>query len=367
MLTLGIETSCDETGLALMEDGRVVCSKLASQEDLHAVFGGVVPELASREHLRILPGLFDDLLLESGRTPGELDAIAVARGPGLLGSLLVGLGFAKGLALSTGAGLIGVNHLWAHLLAPGLEQELLFPALGLLVSGGHTQLTLMHRPDSLETVGRTLDDAAGEAFDKVAKLLNLPYPGGRHIDQLAKLSEPDTALFPRPYLKNRTLDFSFSGLKTAVATHVAANPGLRFPSMVDKERVLEEGARNRELCRVCSSFNWAVASTLQIKTRRALGRYPQVTALIVAGGVAANSMVRRLMAELAAEAGLRLLIPSPGLCTDNGSMVAYCGEVMYQRGWSHDLGVDAVPRGRPVPMDFTPRRRAFQAGPQPSG
>jgi len=198
MRILGIETSCDETAVALVTDGRLVAERLATQIDVHALFGGVVPEIASREHLRVLPRLFDELMAETGLRAGDLDAIAVARGPGLLGSLLVGVSFAKGLSLSTGVPLVGVNHLWAHLLAPGLVEELLFPALGLLVSGGHTHTYLVRSPVEFELLGRTLDDAAGEAFDKVAKLLNIAYPGGRFIDMLGAEGEPDTTLFPRP-------------------------------------------------------------------------------------------------------------------------------------------------------------------------
>ncbi len=178
MLCIGIETSCDETGLALVRDGRLVHAVMSSQADIHALFGGVVPEIASREHYRLIGPLYDLLLREAGVGPTELDAVAVARGPGLLGSLLVGMAFAKGLALGFDIPLVGVNHLHAHLLAAGLERELVFPALGLLVSGGHTHIYRIESPVSFRLLGRTLDDAAGEAYDKVAKMLRLPYPGG---------------------------------------------------------------------------------------------------------------------------------------------------------------------------------------------
>jgi len=235
VLVLGVETSCDETGVALVRDGLLVAEALASQTDIHAVFGGVVPEIASREHQRMLPVLFRDLLGRVGATPQDINAIAVARGPGLLGSLLVGLSFAKGLCLATNATLIGVNHLHAHLLAAGLEQEMHFPALGLLVSGGHTHIYRIDSPTAFSLLGRTLDDAAGEAFDKVAKLLNLPYPGGRYLDDLSQGVEPDHKLFPLAYTHNDNLDFSFSGLKTSVAEHLGKRPHLSYCVMPDAD------------------------------------------------------------------------------------------------------------------------------------
>ena len=353
MLTLGIETSCDETAVALVSDGRLLGEKLATQVDLHGLFGGVVPEIASREHLRVLPRLYRELLRETGTRPEQIDAVAVARGPGLLGSLLVGVSFAKGLALATGATLVGVNHLWAHLLAPGLTQELLFPALGLLVSGGHTHTYLINSPVEFTLLGRTLDDAAGEAFDKVAKILNFPYPGGRFIDQLAQEAEPDTELFPRPYIDNPTLDFSFSGLKTAVANHVAAHPDLVFETMADAEVLSRLAPGRREaLARVCASFNWSVADTLRIKVERAMKQVGEVRSLIVAGGVAANTGVRATMKTVAEGAGVRLTLPESALCTDNGAMIAYAGHRLAEAGYSHGLDLEAVPRGQVVPTDW---------------
>jgi len=352
MLCLGVETSCDETGVALVRDGRLVAEKLASQAELHAVFGGVVPEMAGREHLRLLGPLLDGLWRDSGCGPGDVDAVAAARGPGLLGSLLVGMGLAKGLALATGATFLGVNHLHAHLLAPGLTRQLVFPALGLLVSGGHTHIYLVRSPFEFELLGRTLDDAAGEAFDKAAKLLNLPYPGGAHIDRLARNAEPDRDMFPRPYIDNNNIDFSFSGLKTAAANYLAERPELRLPKLVKADEVAGHVRARPELAVVCASFNWAVADTLRIKTERALKKAPQARSLIVAGGVAANSMVRRTANDLAAEWGLPLFIPEPSLCTDNAAMVAYTGWLLARAGRFHRLDLDAVPRGRKVPDDF---------------
>ena len=357
MLTLGIETSCDETAVALVEDGRLKGEKLATQVDTHALFGGVVPEIASREHLRVLPRLYRDLMAETSTRSADIDAVAVARGPGLLGSLLVGVSFAKGLCLAMGASLVGVNHLWAHLLAPGLKQELLFPALGLLVSGGHTHIYLIKSPTEFELLGRTLDDAAGEAFDKVAKILNFPYPGGRFIDDLGREADPDTTLFPRPYIDNPTLDFSFSGLKTAVANYVAAHPKLVFETMADTEAVAGlKGRRRADLATVCASFNWSVADTLRIKVERALKQVGQVKSLIVAGGVAANSMVRETMKTVAGQNGLVLTLPDLALCTDNGAMIAYAGWRLATAGYGHGLDLEAIPRGRVVPLDWNPPR-----------
>jgi N6-L-threonylcarbamoyladenine synthase len=364
MLCLGVETSCDETAVALVRDGRLVKEIISSQVDMHAVFGGVVPELASREHLRVLCPLLDRLLQDAGVDAEQIQGIAVARGPGLLGSLLVGLGLAKGLACSTGARLVGVNHLQAHLLAAGLERELRFPAMGLLVSGGHTQITLMHSPLRMEPLGRTLDDAAGEAFDKAAKLLNLPYPGGVLIDRLGMGVEPDKRMFPRPYLDNQNLDFSFSGLKTAVATYVAGHPSLRFETIPGEQDLLEPGLRFPELAKVCASFAWSVADTLRIKLERAIAFHPEVEAIIIAGGVAANSTIREMAREVAAEHDLELILPSPALCTDNAAMVAYAGELLLESGLEHGMDLDAVPRGKPIPDDY---RRASEVGFHRSG
>ncbi|AMK11980.1 MAG: tRNA (adenosine(37)-N6)-threonylcarbamoyltransferase complex transferase subunit TsaD [Pseudodesulfovibrio sp.] len=353
MRVLGIETSCDETAVALVADGRLLGHQLATQVDMHALFGGVVPEIASREHLRVLPRLYRELLRETGLAMEDIDAVAVARGPGLLGSLLVGVSFAKGLCLASGARLVGVNHLWAHLLAPGLEGELRFPALGLLVSGGHTHTYLVRSPADFELLGRTLDDAAGEAFDKTAKIMNFPYPGGRYIDDLAREAEPDTTLFPRPYIDNPTLDFSFSGLKTAVANHVAAHPDLVFETMADADAVAALPAdRRAALARVCASFNWSVADTLRIKVERALKEVGKVESLIVAGGVAANTGVREAMRGVAEAHGLELTLPSLSLCTDNGAMVAYAGWELARAGYGHGLDLEAIPRGRIVPLDW---------------
>jgi N6-L-threonylcarbamoyladenine synthase len=352
-LILGIESSCDETALALVKGGELLAHAMASQQ-AHSIFGGVVPEIASREHLRVLDPLLDQVMADAKAGLEDIEAVAVARGPGLLGSLLVGLSFAKGLARGLSIPLIGVNHLHAHLLAPMLHQGMEFPALGLLVSGGHTQIMHMLSATEFEVLGKTLDDAAGEAFDKTAKLLNLPYPGGKFIDEFAAKASPDKHLFPRPYLDNSNLDFSFSGLKTAVAHHVESRPGLRFEHMPGEDGALPNPEMAGELATVCASFNWAVADTLRIKVTRALERTDGVRALVAAGGVAANSMIRETLSGVARNFGLKMILPEPWLCTDNGAMVALAGELLYNAGWVHSLGLDAVPRGREVPWDYRP-------------
>ena len=348
MLSLGIETSCDETALALVDEGRILQEVIFSQVDKHSIFGGVVPEMASREHLRKLQPLWHSLLKKSERRAGDVELIAVARGPGLLGCLLVGLGFAKGLAMGLKVPLVGVNHLHAHLMAPALEQEIEFPAVGLLVSGGHTSLYKIDSSIEFELLGRTLDDAAGEAFDKTARALNLPYPGGVYIDRFASFAEPDPDMFPRPYLDNASLDFSFSGLKTALVNHIRKHPGLVQENPLE---ITPDSTPDPELARVCASFNLAVAETLQAKLQRAVSA-TGVQNVILAGGVAANSMIRQKTIKLCSSMGLRLILPGLNLCTDNASMIACCGEILARHGLYHDLELEAVPRGRKIPWDY---------------
>ncbi len=351
-LLLGIETSCDDTGVALMEDGKLRGELLSSQDKLHAVYGGVVPEIASRAHLEILPSLFQRLLRDCGVGMEEIDAICVTRGPGLMGSLLVGLGFAKGLAMGLEIPLIGVNHLHAHVLAAAMEKEVIFPAVALLISGGHTHLYYVKSPTEFKLIGRTLDDAVGEAFDKVAKLLNLPYPGGRYIDQLASKGE-NRGIFTLPYVDNQNLDFSFSGIKTAVLNYIQVNPGLPFSSMPEKIETMDlEIIRKKGLLDMCASFNHTIARTLVIKLKRALSMYPHARAIIVAGGVAANSIIRSYMEDFCREVSVPLFIPSPPRCTDNAAMIAFAGGFWYKRRLCHDLFIDAIPRGKEIPLDF---------------
>lgn len=348
MRCLGIESSCDETALALVEDGRLIDAVLATQADMHALFGGVVPELASREHYRFCGALFDELMRRVGLDASAVDVVAVSRGPGLLGSLLVGVAFAKGLALGCGARFLGVNHLHAHLLAAGLEGTTLFPSLGLLASGGHTHLYRLDSPSRIVQLGRTLDDAAGEAFDKVGKLMGLAYPGGRLLDMLARQGRADDRLFPRPYLDNDNLDFSFSGLKTAAAAWLSP-----LAKTVDWPRPLNDPAdAPQELKDGCASFNKAVVDTLMEKTRRALDRNPDLRRLVVAGGVAANSLLREEATALMTARGGEVVFPSPRLCTDNAAMVAYAGWLLACEGWEHLLSMETIPRGRAIPEDM---------------
>lgn len=357
MLCLGIETSCDETAVALCRDGRPVAEKLASQIDVHTLFGGVVPELASREHLRRMGPLLRALFRETGLDLAAVDAVAVARGPGLLGSLLIGLATAKGLALATGKPLIGVDHLHAHLMAATLGHDVAYPALGLLVSGGHTQLMLLHSALDLEVLGRTLDDAAGEAFDKAAKSLNLPYPGGVYIDVLGSGIDPDRDRFPRPYLDNQNLNFSFSGLKTAVATYVDAHPALRVAVMPTASGPIVPEKWPGALRETCAALNFAIADTLRVKIERALaGPAAGAATILAAGGVAANSRIRDMLAGVAARHGLPLLLPPKSLCADNATMIAATGCLLGAAGLTHGLDLDAVPRGRAVPWDYQDRQ-----------
>lgn len=352
MLCLGIETSCDETALALVRDGKCVESVLATQMDVHALFGGVVPEIASREHYRFLGALYDELMHRTGLTLADVDVVAVTRGPGLLGALLVGVAFAKGLSLAGNKPLIAVNHLHAHLLAVGLEHELLYPLLGLLVSGGHTHIYRIDAPESLELLGHTLDDAAGEACDKFAKMLGLPYPGGVLLDRLAQRGAADAHLFPRPYTHVDNLDFSFSGLKTAALTYLNEHPVL----VEEGRRVREAGTDSASpaLCDVCASYMLAVAETLSLKMEKAFHRERQkgITGIVVAGGVAANTQVRAAMHVLAEKVGKPLLLPSRFLCTDNAVMIAHAGELLACEGYGQGLAFPAIPRGQKLPDDL---------------
>lgn len=331
MLVLGVETSCDETAVALVKDGRLVRSLTSSQAELHSLFGGVVPELASREHYRFVGPLFDKLLGDSGVCASDIDAIAATRGPGLLGSLLVGVAFAKSLALALDRPLIGVNHLRAHLLATGLSNTLLFPALGVLASGGHTLLYWIKSPDDFETLGTTIDDAAGEAFDKIGQFLNLPYPGGPVIDQMALGGEPSYDL-PRPYIDNDNLDFSFSGLKTAAIKIAREHKDLDIRDF-------------------CASLNEAIADALAIKTERALERFP-AEAVWFAGGVAANNRVRKKLEDAAERRGLPFLVPEKRFCGDNAAMIAYSGWLLAKAGKTSGLDLESIPRGRKIPDDY---------------
>ncbi|WP_018863160.1 tRNA (adenosine(37)-N6)-threonylcarbamoyltransferase complex transferase subunit TsaD [Thioalkalivibrio sp. ARh3] len=323
MKVLGIETSCDETGVALIDDQRgLLAHRLYSQTDLHAVYGGVVPELASRDHIRRLLPLLRAVLDEAGVKGPELDAIAYTGGPGLLGALLTGASVARSLAWGWGVPVMPVHHLEGHLLAPFLEDAGLdFPFLVLLVSGGHTQLIHARSLGDYELLGESIDDAAGEAFDKTAKLLGLGYPGGPALSRLAEQGASDALRLPRPMLDRPGLDMSFSGLKTAVLT--ALNKQEYRPQ--DVARAFEE----------------AVSETLVEKTRRALEQ-SQAPALVVAGGVAANTRLRAGLQAMSAQQGVPVYFPRIEFCTDNGAMIALAGLRRLQAGWAPDDQAPAI-------------------------
>lgn len=301
-LILGIETSCDETAAAVVEDGRTVCSSVvSSQVDLHARFGGVVPEVASRAHVELITPVIAEALVEAGVELAELDAVAACHGPGLAGALLVGVAAAKGIAVATGLPYVGVNHLEAHLHAAWLEDPDLAPPLAvLIVSGGHTMTVVMEDHGRYRVVGQTVDDAAGEAFDKVARHLGLGYPGGPAIDRLAREGDPAAVRFPRAMPGDA--DFSFAGLKTAVVNHTRRHP--------DTARA-----------DVAASFQEAVVDQLVAKLVAAADE-AGAPVLALGGGVAANSRLRAKVADVAAATGRAVFLPPPSLCTDNGAMIA---------------------------------------------
>ena len=317
-LILGIETSCDETGAGLVRGNELLADAVASSVEQHARFGGVVPEVASRAHLEAMVPAVDRALATAGVTLAQVDALAVTAGPGLAGALLVGVCAAKAYALALGKPLYGVNHLAAHVAVDQLEHgPLPIPVIALLVSGGHSSLLLVRDlAGDVVPLGATIDDAAGEAFDKVARVLGLPFPGGPHIDRAAGAGDPRSVSFPRSKYRDGTADFSFSGLKTAVARWVEAREAAGEPVPVAD---------------VAASFQEAVADVL---TRKAIDacRAHEVGHLVIGGGVAANSRLRALAAQRCEAAGITLRVPRPGLCTDNGAMVAALGAQLHERG-----------------------------------
>ncbi len=322
MIVLGIETSCDETGVGIVRDGVLLADAIASQVDEHARFGGVVPEVASRAHLEAMVPTVDRALATAGVALTDVDAIAVTTGPGLAGALLVGVAAAKAYALSLGVPLIGVNHLAAHVAVDTLEHgPLPDPCVALLVSGGHSSLLLVDDLTRVHTLGATVDDAAGEAFDKVARVLGLPFPGGPHVDRAAREGDPAAIPFPRSKTDG-VYDFSFSGLKTAVARWVEARDDVPVND-------------------VAASFQEAVVDVLVTKAVSAASEHG--ASLLIGGGVAANSRLRAVAAERCDAAGITLRVPRPGLCTDNGAMVAALGHHLAERGVASDLDVPADP------------------------
>lgn len=325
MKTLAIETSCDETSIAVIEDGRKILSNIIStQIETHKKFGGVVPEIASRMHVEIINQILKSALEEAKADLDDIDFISVTQGPGLVGALLVGMSFAKALSYSLDIPLIGVNHIKGHICANYISHENLEPPfIALVISGGHTYLVDVTGYDEYKVIGRTRDDAVGEAFDKVARALGLSYPGGPMIDKLSKLGNPEAISFPRVYLEENSYDFSFSGLKTAVLNY------LNQMKQKNEKIIVED---------VAASFQMAVIDVLSEKTFRLL-KETNRNKLVIAGGVAANSGIRDVFTKQAIENGIELFIPNISLCTDNAAMIGSAGYYSYISGNKSTLGL----------------------------
>lgn len=328
MRVLGIETSCDETGIAIYDDELGLLShQLYSQVELHADYGGVVPELASRDHVRKTIPLIKEAMAQAKTTADDLDAVTYTAGPGLVGALLVGATIARSLAMAWNKPAVAVHHMEGHLLAPMLEENPpTFPFLALLVSGGHTLIVRVDGIGEYQIMGESVDDAAGEAFDKTAKLMGLDYPGGPLLSQLAEKGTPKRFIFPRPMTDKPGLNMSFSGLKTAAATTIAA-----------------QGADPQTQADIAHAFQQAVVDTLIIKCRRAL-KETGFKRLVIAGGVSANQSLRLQLGELMSSLGGEVFYPRPEFCTDNGAMIAYAGMQRFKAGETQDLTIFATPR-----------------------
>ena len=336
MLILGIESSCDETSAAVVEDGRRILSNVvASQDEVHRPYGGVVPELASRQHLATVGPTVDRALADAGVSLESLDAVAVTRGPGLVGSLLVGLSFAKAIAYARGIPLFAVDHLEGHIRAVYLERDeaVAYPALSLVVSGGHTSLFLMRREAEYELLGKTRDDAAGEAYDKVAKRLGLGYPGGPILDRLAERGDPSAFELPIARFSDGSEDFSFSGLKSAVLRVVQERP-------VPPLAAGEDPFSRKDIRDLAASFQRTVVKTLVTRTEVAAKRH-QARAILLSGGVAANRELRAGFEELGKRLSIPALYPSLKLSTDNAAMIAAAGYLQHLRGETSSIGVAA--------------------------
>lgn len=333
MIVLGIETSCDETGVAIYDSERgLLADCLYSQVAIHAEYGGVIPELASRDHIRKTLPLINELMTKAGIAPGDIGGVAYTAGPGLVGALLVGAAIGRSLGMGWNVPTIGVHHMEGHLLAPMLEANPpRFPFVALLVSGGHTQLVAVSGIGQYTLLGESLDDAAGEAFDKVGKMLNLPYPGGPHVAKLARQGTSGRFKFPRPMTNRPGLDFSFSGLKTFVRNTIAEHR--------DAAGVLD----SQTAADIARAFEEAVVSTLAIKCRRAL-EHTGLKTLIIAGGVSANVHLREVLETTVTKIKARLFYAQPRFCTDNGAMIAYAGCQRLLAGQHDDLVINAFPR-----------------------
>lgn len=326
-LIMGIETSCDETAVAIVKNGReILANVVASQIESHKRFGGVVPEIASRHHVEQITLVLEEALAQANVDVKDLDAIAVTEGPGLVGALLIGVNAAKALAFANGIPLIGVHHIAGHIYANRLVTEMNFPLLSLVVSGGHTELVYMKEHGHFEVIGETRDDAAGEAYDKVARTLHLPYPGGPHIDRLAHEGRPTIDL-PRAWLEEGSYDFSFSGLKSAVI-NVVHNAQQRGEEIAPED--------------LAASFQESVIDVLVTKTQRAVKEYG-VKQVLLAGGVAANKGLREKLSTEFEASDVEIVIPPLYLCTDNAAMIAAAGSVFYDKGQRADLSLNGNP------------------------
>ncbi|MGB5855569.1 MAG: tRNA (adenosine(37)-N6)-threonylcarbamoyltransferase complex transferase subunit TsaD [Oceanisphaera sp.] len=335
MRVLGIETSCDETGIAIYDDKLgIMAHQLYSQVALHADYGGVVPELASRDHIRKTIPLIEAALLDAGCTKDDIDGVAFTAGPGLMGALLVGATIGRSLAFAWGKPAVAVHHMEGHLLAPMLEEHAPeFPFVALLVSGGHTLLVRVDGIGRYEILGESVDDAAGEAFDKTAKLMGLDYPGGPRLAKLAEQGQPNRFKFPRPMTDRPGLDFSFSGLKTSTATTIAAESKKVVDGQIDEQTRAD----------IAHAFQQAVVDTLAIKCKRAL-KQTGLNRLVVAGGVSANVSLRAQLSELMASLNGEAFYPRNEYCTDNGAMIAFAGLQRLRAGDTEPLAVRARPR-----------------------
>ncbi|MGF3106046.1 tRNA (adenosine(37)-N6)-threonylcarbamoyltransferase complex transferase subunit TsaD [Rossellomorea sp. DUT-2] len=327
MFVLGIETSCDETAVAIVKNGtEIVANIVSSQIESHKRFGGVVPEIASRHHVEQVTFVLEEALEQAGMTMDEIDCVAVTEGPGLVGALLIGVNAAKALAFAHNKPLVGVHHIAGHIYANRLVKEMRFPLLSLVVSGGHTEIVFMKEHGSFQVIGETRDDAAGEAYDKVARTLSLPYPGGPHIDRLAHEGEPNLDL-PRAWLEEGSYDFSFSGLKSAVINtlHNAKQKGVTIHPQD-----------------LAASFQASVIDVLVTKTVKAVKEYG-VEQVLLAGGVAANKGLRAALQEAFEGVEAELIIPPLSLCTDNAAMIAAAGTVLFQQGKRGSMDMNAHP------------------------